>query len=94
MHIISGKRLLDASDKHPDLAGPLDAWYRIAKKATWKTLIETKRDMPSADLVGKFIVFNVKGNAFRLITEVFYPAQVILIRDVLTHSEYDRGGWK
>jgi mRNA interferase HigB len=40
------------------------------------------------------VVFNIKGNAYRLIAEIFYESQVLLVRDVLTHAEYDRGGWK
>ncbi|MES2392793.1 MAG: type II toxin-antitoxin system HigB family toxin [Acidobacteriota bacterium] len=94
MHIISRKKLLEASVRHADLAEPLDAWYRIAKKATWKNLVEIRRDLPSADAVGRFVVFNIKGNAYRLIAEIFYTSQLILVRHVLTHAEYDKEGWK
>ena len=94
MHIISRKKLLEAGTRHADVADPLDAWYRIAKKSTWKTLVETREVFPTADSVGKLSVFNVKGNEYRLIAEVFYDSQTILIRAVLTHAEYDKGKWK
>ena len=86
--------LLQAGSRHADLIGPLDAWYRIAKTATWNSLVDVKQQMPTADLVGRFIVFNIKGNTYRLIAEVFFASQVILVRHVLTHAEYDKGGWK
>ncbi len=94
MHVISRRRLLEASDRHGDLTDPLDVWYRIAKKASWTNLVEVREQLPTADLVGRFLVFNIKGNAYRLIAEVFFASQVILVRHVLTHAEYDKGGWK
>lgn len=94
MHVISRKKLLEASSLHGDLVEPLDAWYRIAKKATWQNLVEVRQQMPTADAAGKFVVFNIKGNRYRLIAEIFYASQVVLIRHVLTHAEYDKGAWK
>jgi mRNA interferase HigB len=94
MHVISRKKLLEAGDLHGDLVEPLDAWYRIAKKATCSNLVELRQQLPSADLVDAFVVFNIKGNLYRLIAEVFFASQVILVRHVLTHTEYDKGGWK
>jgi len=94
MHIISRKMLLDADARHGDLAGPLDAWYRITKKADWKTIVDLRADFPAADLVGKkTTVFDIKGNEYRLIAEVFYSNQTVLVRAVLTHAEYDKGKW-
>ena len=94
MHVISRKKLLEAVAVHADLSAPLDAWYRIAKKADWKSLQDVHQTFPSADAVGMFTVFNIKGNAFRLITEVNYATGRLYIRHVLTHTAYDKGGWK
>jgi mRNA interferase HigB len=93
VHIISRKRLLEAANAHAGLSAPLDAWYRIAKKAEWKNLAEVRSVCPSADAVWKFTVFNIKGNAYRLITEINYRTGRIFVRNVLTHAEYDKGGW-
>jgi len=73
---------------------PLDIWYRIAKKATWRNLMEVRRELPTADAVGEFTVFNIKGNAYRLITEINYRTGRVFLRYVLTHAEYSKGGWK
>ena len=94
MHVISRKRLLEAALEHGDLSAPLDAWYRIAKKAEWRSLEDVRKIFPTADGVGKYTVFNIKGNAFRLIAEINYRTGRLYIRHVLTHAEYDRGGWK
>lgn len=94
MHVISRKRLLEAAEEHSDIGAPLDAWYRIAKKAEWKNLMEVRRDLPTADAVGKLTVFNIKGNAYRLITEINYRTGRIFLRHVLTHAEYGKGAWR
>jgi len=94
LHVISRKRLLEAALEHGDLNAPLDVWYRIAKKAEWRSLNDVRTVLPSADTVGKYTVFNIKGNAFRLIAEINYRTGRLYIRHVLTHAAYDRGGWK
>jgi mRNA interferase HigB len=94
MHVISCKCLLDAAALHGELAGSLDAWRRVAKRASWNSLAELRQTFPSADAVGKYTVFNIKGNQFRLIAEINYGSGSIFLRHVLTHAEYDKGGWK
>ena len=91
MHVISRKKLREAAEEHGDLAAALDVWYRIAKRAEWKSLSEVRRTFPSADAVGSHTVFNIKGNAYRLITEVNYGSGRIFLRHVLTHAEYNKG---
>ncbi len=94
MHVISRKKLKEAAARHRDLEGPLDAWFRIAKKADWRNLPDVKRTFATADTVGKWTVFNIKGNQYRLIAEINYGFGRIYIRHVLTHAEYDRESWK
>ena len=94
MHIISRKKLLEAAGTHREVSGPLDVWYRIAKKAEWKNLMDVRRTFPTADAVEKFTVFNIKGNAYRLVVEINFRSGRIFLRDVLTHAEYSRGGWR
>ena len=94
MHVLSRKKLKAAAARHSDLEGPLDAWFRIAKKATWKNLADVRKTFSSADAAGKWTVFDIKGNQYRLIAEINYAFRRIYIRHVLTHAEYDRGGWK
>ncbi|MGH9376163.1 MAG: type II toxin-antitoxin system HigB family toxin [Terriglobia bacterium] len=86
--------LKDASAKHTVLEKPLDVWFRAAQKSQWNNLMEVRRTFASADEVEGFTVFNIKGNEYRLITRINYTSGRIFLRHVLTHAEYDRGGWK
>lgn len=94
LHAISRKELLEAAQTRSDLAVPLDVWYRIAKHAVWKSLEDVRQTFPLADRVGKHTVFNIKGDTYRLIAEINYITGRVYIWHVLTHAEYDRGGWK
>ena len=94
MHVISRKKLLEAAEKHSGLGEPLDVWYRVAKKAEWNNLMDVRRQFPAADAAGRFTIFNIKGNSYRLITEINYRTKRIFLRHILTHAEYDRGGWQ
>jgi len=94
VHIISKKRLVAAGERYPDAMAPLMRWYRVARKALGNDVHEARADFPHADPVGKFTVFNIKKNEYRLITVVHYNRFKIYVRAVLTHGEYDRGRWK
>jgi mRNA interferase HigB len=92
--VISRRKLKEAAHKHADAAVSLDAWYRVAKAAKWKSLAELRLTWSSADIYGDCTIFNIKGNKFRLIAWVSYPTQKVFIRHVLTHAEYSKEGWK
>jgi mRNA interferase HigB len=94
VHVISRKRLKEAASRHPELESTLDTWFRIAKKASWQNLLEARKTFANADAVANWIVFNIKGNKYRLITEINYRYQRLYIRHVLTHAEYDQEKWK
>lgn len=94
MHIISRKRLLEFAKIHAGSETALDTWYRIAKAAEWQNLVELREAYPSADLVGIYTIFNIKGNHYRLIGEINYRSGTIFVRDILTHAEYDKEQWK
>lgn len=94
MHIITRKRILEFSQKHSEAERPLDRWYRIAKRTNFESFLDLRRTFRSADQVGKLTVFNIGGNRFRLVTYIVYAKKRIYIRDILTHTDYDRGRWK
>ena len=94
MHVISRSRIREFSERYPNAARPLDAWYRTARRAQWSTVAELRQTYPHADLYGRCTVFNIAGNNYRLIAKLYYKDQVVLVRAVLTHAEYDREGWK
>jgi len=94
MHIISRKKLRRFSGKHADAANAINTWYKIASKAEWKNLAEVQAVYSQAEAVGNFTVFNIKGNRYRLIVDIVYKDQVIYIKYILTHAEYDKDEWK
>ena len=94
MHVISRKRLKDAALRHPQLEAPLDTWFRITKRAAWRSLADVRNTWSSADAVGKWTVFNIKGNQYRLIAEINYSFGRVYVRAILTHADYSEGGWK
>ena len=94
MHIITRKRILEFSERHPESERPLDRWYRIAKRTNFESFPDLRRTFRSADQVGKLTVFNIGGNRFRLVTYIVYAKKRIYIRNILTHTDYGRGRWK
>ena len=69
----------------------LDAWYAEAAKAKWKSSAELKAQYGSASIVSsERVVFNIKGNDYRLVVAINYHYQVLLIKWIGTHKEYDR----
>jgi mRNA interferase HigB len=94
MNVISFKRLRDFSSVHREAEAALIAWYKTAKKASWQNLLELKQTYPSADLVNRYTIFNIKGNKYRLIARIVFRSQTIFIVAIMTHEEYDLGKWK
>ena len=94
MHVISYRRLREYSEKHANCREALDSWYKIASKAAWSNLVEVQSVFPTAEAVGNFTIFNIKGNNYRLIVSMDYEKQLIYIKYILTHAEYDKDTWK
>ena len=91
MRIISRKALRDFWAKHADAEQPLRAWFDDAKRAKWRGPGDIKSVYRNASLVGNNrVVFNIKGNDYRLIVAINYVAGIVYIRFVGTHSQYDR----
>ncbi len=91
MRVIAIKGLKEFWKKHPDAEQPLRAWYAEAKKAEWKKPTDITRVYRSASiLTNNGIVFNIKGNDYRLVVAVNYEYKIIYIRFIGTHKEYDK----
>ncbi len=76
---------------HPDSEQYLKTWYDTAMSSSWKTLNEVKQTYINASILKEGrIVFNIKGNSYRLVTKVNFEKQWILIRFIGTHVEYDK----
>ena len=92
MRIIARKRLKDFWQRpgHEDAEVPLREWFTEVRKANWKSPNEGKKDFGSASIIANNrIVFNIKGNQYRLVTAVDYKRQIIYIRFIGTHRQYD-----
>ena len=91
MRVIAKKIFRDFWLKHPDCEQQLKSWYNEAEIATWKTPNDIKRDYPSASILeNNRIVFNIKGNNYRLIIKLNYHYQMVWIRFIGTHAQYDK----
>ncbi len=91
MRIISRRTLKEFWDRHPDAQQPLQAWYIDAKHASWKSPADIKGVYRNASLIANNrVVFNIKGNKYRLVVAVQYEYGIIYIRFVGTHREYER----
>lgn len=76
--------------RHPDAEQPLKAWVGEARAATWKSPSELKGQFRSAStLPAGRVIFNIAGNRFRLVVAILYASQIVLIKFVGTHREYD-----
>ena len=94
MRVISRKVLRNYCQTHADSCDALYNWYRVANKARWKNLTEVQATYKTAEAVGHFTVFNIKGNRYRLIVDIIYPKQRIYIKYIPTHAEYSKDKWK
>lgn len=94
MHIISRKALRLFWEEHPDSAAPLARWFKIVQHTDFHDLSQVRATFPTADKVGEWVVFNIAGNKYRLITSIHFNRGKVYIRHVLTHQEYNKGVWK
>ena len=78
---------------HVDARGPLEAWVAHVRNARWTRNTDIRGLSASATFVGnRRVVFNIKGNRYRLDVQVDYLRQIVLVKRIGTHAEYDK--WK
>jgi len=78
-------------ERHADTEQPLKAWHDEAKAASWSSPQAIKHQYAHASFVGRNrVVFNIKGNSYRLIVAVAYRFQAVYIKFIGTHAEYDK----
>lgn len=94
MRVIAKRTLRAFWETHADAEAWLKSWYLTASKATWRHISDVRRDYPHADAAGICTVFNVRGGNYRLVVKIDYEWQIVLIKHIFPHKEYDRGRWK
>lgn len=91
MKIFSRGTLRDFWKKHANCEQQLKIWYRETEKSNWSSIQDLKREYPSASILkNNRIVFNIKGNDYRLIAKFNFEYQLCWIRFIGTHAEYDK----
>ncbi|MDQ8003942.1 MAG: type II toxin-antitoxin system HigB family toxin [Pedobacter sp.] len=91
LRVIAKKILRDFWLNHADCEQQLKSWYKEADKAKWTNFNELKIDYPSASILSdNRVCFNIKGNSYRLIVRVNFDYQMMWIRFIGTHAEYDK----
>lgn len=91
VRVIAKRTLREFWGKHADCEQQLKSWYRETEKAQWKKINELKREYPSASILkDNRIVFNIKGNDYRLIVKFNFDYQICWVRFIGTHAEYDK----
>ena len=91
MRVIAQKTIRAFWQIHPDCEQQLKSWFKEAENTTWRTPNEIKQMYPTASILSdNRVVFNIKGNAYRLIAKINYDYQMLWIRFVGTHAEYDK----
>ena len=91
MRIISRRILREFWENHPDSAITLQTWFHDVERATWNSPADIKAVYRNASIAANNrVVFNIKGNHYRLVVVVVYQHGIVYIRFVGTHEEYDR----
>ena len=98
MVIIGKLKLQSFWRSHQHAKKPLEKWIQVVEKAEWGNWIQLKSTFRRADLVrtktNTYVVFDIGGNKYRLITTVNFSGQVVIVEVALTHREYDKEKWK
>jgi len=91
VRVVSRKKIVDFYSLHANSKTALEEWYQKITKRNFSNLNELKGVFSTADYVGNNrIVFNIKGNDYRLIAIVIYMSRKVCIRWIGTHAEYDK----
>ena len=91
LRVIAKKIVREFWEKHTDCEQQLKTWYQETSKAEWSNSNEIKTEYPTASIIGdNRIVFNIKGNTYRLIIKINFDYQMVWIRFIGTHAEYDK----
>ena len=96
-HIIPWRAIREFLESHPEdpsALGSFSEWYDMVENSPFANFNEVKSVFPTASLVDDLIVFNIGGNKYRLTTWIIYKSRKIYIRRIMTHAEYNKGGWR
>jgi mRNA interferase HigB len=91
VRVIAKRILRDFWEKHKDCEEQLKSWYRETEKSEWNKINDLKKEYPGASIEkNNRVVYNIKGNRYRLIVKLNFEFQICWIRFIGTHAEYDK----
>lgn len=91
MRLIAVRNLKEKMPQFPDARDALEVWVAVVKTAEWTSSIDVKNyDSVASILANNRVVFNIRGNKYRLIVGINYEAQIIFVKFFGTHAQYDR----
>jgi mRNA interferase HigB len=91
MRIIARRTLREFWERHPDAEQALRAWYQDAQYAEWRTPTDIRQTYATASIIANnHVVFNIRGNNYRLVVAINYEFSIVYIRFIGTHKEYDQ----
>lgn len=93
MRLVGRDLLAEYAMRHAEIRSPLNAWIYEVEDADWAGPTDIKARYPKASILsGNRVVFNIKGNKYRVATKVSFEVKVVLVKQIGTHSEYSK--WK
>ena len=91
MKVFNTPQIEKAYRKYTDAIGPLQNWYQEVEEADWDTPAKLKERYPTASIIrGDLVVFNIKGNRYRLVARINFRRRLVFVKFFGTHKEYDR----
>lgn len=91
MRIIAWSTLADYAEGHPETRTPLTRWRTLVKAATWATMDDVRKSAPNATVLnGERVKFEVAGGNYRLIVAIDFEKQIVFVKFIGTHAEYDK----
>ena len=94
MRVVGRDIIQEFIQKYPDSQSSLKSWTQAIEANDLKHWNHLKQIFGSADYVKPYTVFNISGNKYRLIALLNFQINTVLIEEILTHSEYDKGKWR
>jgi mRNA interferase HigB len=94
MDVIGHTKLQEFWGRHAPAKSPLEQWCQAVESVDWEHFADVRKTYPSADRVGRCYIFNIGGNKYRLVVSIDFQTRRVYVREVLTHTDYDRNKWR
>ncbi len=98
MHVLARSTIARFSQEHADARDWLAKWWEVASKAHWTNLEDVRATYATADQIGGCLIFDCKGNDYRLVVQVSYRNEhtggTLFVKHFMTHAEYSKDRWK